>query len=123
MSKVILSTPRKIPGLRHPIEIGYRFMVLALICCCATARVKNADVPQQPREVPPEDLICARDTDCEILDDDVSRDECCGHNPEEPYPISRAAVERYQARDKAKCADAMCNKMLVKGGCRTIPQD
>ena len=120
MGKTSMLAPSEDPSLRHHLrEIRHWTLLLFLLCCCATGNSGNKESPQLPREVGPDDLVCARDADCEILDSDVTGKSCCGVSPEEPYPISRSAKARYWAQ----CPHTDCLARLYKGGCHTVRQD
>ena len=96
-------------------------VVFAALCSCATGQPRDGLAPPHEGKLPPTDLFCERDDDCEILD--TSFDECCFSGETEPFAISHAAVKRYQARRKYECAGAICTEEGVSGCCCTKLKD
>ena len=72
--------------------------------------------------MPPDDLLCNQDADCEIVETNVS---VCSNvfMPEEPYAISRKAAMQYAARLKVEGCGEFMLQMRVTGGCRTDARD
>ena len=75
----------------------------AIPCSCAQASMpeKQTSLSPEKQSAPPNDLYCDRDADCLVLNRDLKR--CCWGCPGRPYPISRSAVQRYEARLQATC--------------------
>jgi hypothetical protein len=87
----------------------------AILSSCARASMpeKQTSLVLAKQSSPPNDLYCDRDADCLVLNRDLNR--CCWGCPGKPYPISRSAVERHEARLQATCdgcnpVDYMCVK-------------
>ena len=109
---------RQDPHLRIPLkDLFWALVLLVPLGSCATGHTKGERTPQPERQVPPDDLVCDENDDCEIVVYNVYYEECCGACEEEPYAISRAAIERQKTRYKAACAGVACKLIETCGSC------
>ena len=114
-------------GAKARLRVGRRSILWALafvvpLSSCTSNQVRPSG-GMAPRTVPPNDLICESDGDCEILDWNVYGG-CCWEGDEEPYAISRAAVKRQRGRRTAECDDVQCPLMdFVRVGRPTSCED
>ena len=77
-----------------------------------------------PRTLPLADLACRSDSDCEIST--YNLDNCRGDPDEEPYPVSREALQRYVdlAHTRPAPEGHSCDtEEWDRGGCATSLAD
>ena len=95
---------------------SFQWPILGVIWLCSCATEWAAEHLPQPPVLPPEHLLCDRDADCEIVQDE------CGYDsgPGEPYAISHAASARL---GHSRNCEPIEIDILYAGPCHTEPQD
>ena len=87
-------------------EAAWLLPILASLCSCATE--------QYLRWVSPDDLVCNRDDDCQIVQGDVV--SCPDDDDDQPYAISRTALSGHQGesrRRRERCTVNLSQKLCT----------